>query len=119
MMRSGDYVVPTFEGQPRLVKPPMLHWVQTALFQLGGPNEMLADSRRTATFMSLLLVGWIGWRRFGVEGAAWAGGLLPDVSDRRSDRAESGRWTLCCRSTSWPFWPSTRAARSQELERAG
>ena len=73
MMRSGDYVVPTFEGEPRLVKPPMMHWVQTALFQLGGPNEMLARLPATAaTFMSLLLVGWIGWRRFGVEGAAWA-----------------------------------------------
>ncbi len=73
MMRSGDYVVPTFEGEPRLVKPPMLHWVQTALFQLGGPNELLARlPAAIATFMSLLLVGWIGWRRFGVEGAAWA-----------------------------------------------
>lgn len=73
MMRSGDYVVPTFEGEPRLVKPPMMHWVQTALFQLGGPNELLARLPAAgATLMSLLLVGWIGWRRFGVEGAAWA-----------------------------------------------
>ena len=73
MMRSGDYVVPTFEGEPRLVKPPLLHWVQGALFQFGGPNELLARlPAAAATFMSLLLVGWIGWRRFGVEGAAWA-----------------------------------------------
>ena len=73
MLRSGDYVVPTFEGEPRLVKPPLLHWVQTALFQLGGPNELLARlPAAVATLMSLLLVGWIGWRRFGVEGAAWA-----------------------------------------------
>ncbi len=73
MMRSGDYVVPTFEGEPRLVKPPLLHWVQTALFQFGGPNEFLARlPAAAATLMSLLLVGWIGWRRFGVEGAAWS-----------------------------------------------
>jgi len=73
MSRSGDYVVPTFEGQPRLVKPPMLHWIQSALFQLGGPNELLARlPAATATFMSVLLVAWIGWRRFGVEGAAWS-----------------------------------------------
>ena len=64
MMRSGDYVVPTFEGEPRLVKPPLLHWVQGALFQFGGPNELLARlPAAAATFMSLLLVGWIGWRR--------------------------------------------------------
>ena len=72
MMRSGDYVVPTFEGEPRLVKPPMLHWIQTALFELGGPNEMLARlPAASSTLVSLLLVAWIGWRRFGVEGSAW------------------------------------------------
>lgn len=73
MMRSGDYVVPTFEGEPRLVKPPLLNWVQASLFQSAGPSEMLARLPAAAsTFMSLLLVGWIGWRRFGVEGSAWA-----------------------------------------------
>ena len=29
MVRSGDLVVPHFEGQPRLVKPPLLHWIQS------------------------------------------------------------------------------------------
>jgi 4-amino-4-deoxy-L-arabinose transferase-like glycosyltransferase len=73
MMRSADYVVPTFEGEPRLVKPPLLHWVQASLFQLGGPNELLARlPAAVSTFMSLFLVAWIGWRRFGVEGSAWA-----------------------------------------------
>jgi 4-amino-4-deoxy-L-arabinose transferase len=77
MMRSGDYVVPTFEGEPRLVKPPMLHWVQVALFQLAGESEMAARLPAAAsTFVSLLLVGWIGWRRFGVEGAAWSAAVF-------------------------------------------
>lgn len=73
MMRSADYVVPTFEGEPRLVKPPLLHWVQSSLFQLAGPSELVARlPAAVSTFVSLLLVGWIGWRRFGVEGSAWA-----------------------------------------------
>jgi 4-amino-4-deoxy-L-arabinose transferase len=73
MMRSHDYVVPTFEGVPRLVKPPLLHWIQVALFDLAGPGELMARLPAAgATFVSLLLVGWIGWRRFGVEGAAWS-----------------------------------------------
>jgi 4-amino-4-deoxy-L-arabinose transferase-like glycosyltransferase len=72
MLRTGDYVVPTFEGEPRLVKPPLLHWVQSALFKLGRPNEMLARLPAAgSTLVSLLLVAWIGWRRFGVEGSAW------------------------------------------------
>jgi 4-amino-4-deoxy-L-arabinose transferase len=73
MMRSHDYIVPTFEGVPRLVKPPLLHWIQASLFRIAGPGEMLARLPAAgATFLSLLLVGWIGWRRFGVEGAAWS-----------------------------------------------
>src|SRR5512134_3842691 len=61
MMRSHDYIVPTFEGQPRLVKPPMLHWVQASLFRIAGPNELLARLPSAgATFLSLLLVAWIG-----------------------------------------------------------
>ena len=77
MMRSGDYVVPTFEGAPRLVKPPLLHWIQASLFVIAGPSEMLARLPAAgATFISLLLVGWIGWRRFGVEGAAWSAAVF-------------------------------------------
>ena len=77
MLRSGDYVVPTFEGEPRLVKPPLMHWIQTSLFQLGGANEMLARlPAASATFVSLILVAWIGWRRFGVEGSAWAAAVF-------------------------------------------
>lgn len=77
MMRSGDYVVPTFEGEPRLVKPPLLHWVQASMFRIAGPNEMLARlPSAAATFVSLLLVAWIGWRRFGVEGSAWSAAVF-------------------------------------------
>ena len=73
MMRSGDYVVPTFEGVPRLVKPPLLNWVQAALFQLAGQSAMAARLPAAgSTLVSLLLLGWIGWRRFGVEGSAWS-----------------------------------------------
>ena len=73
MVRSHDYVVPTFEGEPRLVKPPLLHWIQAALFRVVGPSELMARfPAAVSTFVSLLLVAWIGWRRFGVEGSAWS-----------------------------------------------
>lgn len=73
MMRSHDFVVPTFEGAPRLVKPPLLHWIQSSLFRVFGPNELVARlPAALSAFVSLLLVAWIGWRRFGDEGAAWA-----------------------------------------------
>src|SRR5262249_16793810 len=94
MTRAHDYVVPVFEGAPRLQKPPLLHWIQISLFRLAGPTELaarlpaavsalvtllLVPSIRWRPFahpvpalVRLLLVAWIGWRRFGDEGAAWS-----------------------------------------------
>ncbi|HUC43863.1 MAG TPA: glycosyltransferase family 39 protein [Candidatus Sulfotelmatobacter sp.] len=73
MMRSRDYVVPSFEGAPRLQKPPLLHWIQTALFRVAGPSELLARAPAAVSmFATVLLISWIGWRRFGDEGAAWS-----------------------------------------------
>lgn len=77
MVRSGDLVVPHFEGQPRLVKPPLLHWIQSTLFRLFGPSERLARlPSAAATLLSLLIVGWVALRRFGHEGALWAAAIL-------------------------------------------
>jgi len=73
MARSGDLVVPTFEGVPRLVKPPLLHWFQAALFRAFGVSEGTARiPAALATLGSVLLLGWVARRRFGDEGAAWA-----------------------------------------------
>ncbi|HEX6849971.1 MAG TPA: glycosyltransferase family 39 protein [Candidatus Polarisedimenticolaceae bacterium] len=73
MQRSGDLVVPTFEGRPRLVKPPLVHWIQAFLFWVAGPGEGVARLHAAiATLGSVLLVGWVARRRFGDEGGIWA-----------------------------------------------
>ncbi len=73
MMRSGDVVVPTFEGVPRLEKPPLLHWIHLWLFRWMGPTAFAARlPSAVATFVSLLLVAWIARRRFGEDGALWS-----------------------------------------------
>jgi 4-amino-4-deoxy-L-arabinose transferase-like glycosyltransferase len=72
MLRSADPVVPTFAGLPRLAKPPLLHWVQAALFRVLGPREIAARLPSiVATLALLLLMGWAMRRRYGDEGAAW------------------------------------------------
>ena len=77
MLRSGDPVVPTFEGQPRLVKPPLAHWLQTVLFRSFGIHPWLARvPAMLSTLGSLLLVAWVARRRFGNEGAAWAAAIF-------------------------------------------
>jgi 4-amino-4-deoxy-L-arabinose transferase-like glycosyltransferase len=72
MLRNGDLVVPSFEGRPRLVKPPLLHWMQAALFGAFGVREGLARLPSIgATLGSMLLLTWLARRRFGPEGAVW------------------------------------------------
>ena len=73
MLRTADPVVPTFEGQPRLTKPPLLHWTQAALFRVLGPEELAARLPSIVSTLGLLFMTvWILRRRFGDEGAAWA-----------------------------------------------
>ncbi len=73
MLRSGDLVVPTFEGEPRIVKPPLLHWIHGPLFRLFGTAEWVVRLPSTlATLLAIYLTGWITRRRFGEEGAVWA-----------------------------------------------
>ena len=77
MLRSGDPVVPTFEGMPRLVKPPLAHWLQSLLFRMFGIHPWLARlPAMLSTLGSLLLVAWVARRRFGNEGAAWAAAIF-------------------------------------------
>ena len=72
MARSGDLVVPTFEDAPRLVKPPLLHWIQVPLFRTFGANPWTARLPAVlATLASIAVAGWIAARRFGPEGALW------------------------------------------------
>jgi 4-amino-4-deoxy-L-arabinose transferase-like glycosyltransferase len=73
MLESGDPVVPTYEWEPRLVKPPLMHWVQATAFRWLGTAEWVARlPSLLATLGSMLILGWVVRRRFGEEGALWA-----------------------------------------------
>ena len=77
MLQSGDRVVPRFGGEPRLVKPPLIHWIQSSVFSVTGPREWAARLHAAvATLGSILLVGWIAFRRFGPEGRVWAAAIF-------------------------------------------
>ena len=77
MMRAGDPVLPTFEGAPRLVKPPLLHWIQCALFALFGVSTWAARlPAALATLGFVALAAWAVRGRFGAEGAFWAAAVV-------------------------------------------
>jgi len=80
MLRRGDPVVPIFEGRPRLVKPPLLHWIQMAAFSVAGANELTARlPSALAVLATVALAGWIARRRFGPEAAVWAVATLGTI----------------------------------------
>src|SRR6202034_1344530 len=60
MIQRGDYVVPWFNGDWRLDKPPLIYWCQIASYKIGGVNGFAArlPSALFTTGTALLLVRW-------------------------------------------------------------
>lgn len=74
MLDSGDWVVPTFNGELRVHKPPLVNWLQMAGFRLAGRNETGARlASAVATMVTCLLVWRIGCLSLGVDRGRWAG----------------------------------------------
>src|SRR6476660_126302 len=42
MIERGDYIVPRFNNQLRLDKPPLAYWAQVASYKLFGQNDFAA-----------------------------------------------------------------------------
>ena len=77
MVDSGDWVVPTFQGVPRLVKPPLIHWLQSSIFRLVGPSAWSARLHALlATLVTLTLTMQVARRRSGAGAGIWAGAVL-------------------------------------------
>jgi len=57
---GGDLLVPRFNGEPRLNKPPLFTWLQAAAFRTLGPGETAArlPSLLAAVATLLLVAGW-------------------------------------------------------------
>ena len=57
MRESGDWVVPTFNGELRSHKPVLLYWLQVAAYELFGINEFAARlPSALAAMVTVLLV---------------------------------------------------------------
>lgn len=83
MLESGNYLVPTADGEhPHLTKPPITYWALAASFAAFGLNEWAARLPSALAFVGTgLLVFGLG-RRFTPErpwlpSLAWALGLAP------------------------------------------
>ena len=73
MLERGDYVVPYFNNQFRLDKPPLTYWAQIASYKIFGENDFAArfPSAVATALTAIAIFAW-GSRIGGTKTAWWA-----------------------------------------------
>jgi len=87
MLKKGDYIVPTVEGEVYLNKPPLFNWLLAIIFKLtNNPSE--ASARSVSVFSAILCAILLSlfWKLVNLKGLWILPGLiflsLPDVLDK-------------------------------------
>jgi 4-amino-4-deoxy-L-arabinose transferase-like glycosyltransferase len=80
MIERGDYIVPRFNNQLRLDKPPLAYWAQAASYRILGENDFAArfPSAVAAAFTALSILAW--GARIGGEKVGWWAAIIFTLS---------------------------------------
>lgn len=80
MIERGNYIVPYFNNQLRLDKPPLTYWAQVASYKIFGENDFAArfPSAIAAALTAILLFVW--GRRMGGEKLGWWAAIIFTLS---------------------------------------
>jgi 4-amino-4-deoxy-L-arabinose transferase-like glycosyltransferase len=80
MIERGNYVVPYFNNQLRLDKPPLTYWAQVASYRIFGENDFAArfPSAIAAAITALSILGW--GRRMGGDTMGWWAAIIFTLS---------------------------------------
>lgn len=73
MLASGDWLTPTLQGLPYLDKPPLLYWLNGALYALGGSREETLRLLNLLLAMGEITLTWVLGRHLMGERAALLG----------------------------------------------
>ncbi|MGD0573031.1 MAG: glycosyltransferase family 39 protein [Sedimentisphaerales bacterium] len=77
MVESGNYLVPTFNGQIWFDKPILLYWLMSVPVRLLGPSEIACRFAGVmGTAVTLLLTFFIGKKLFDAKAGLWAEAIL-------------------------------------------
>ena len=77
MVESGNYLVPTFNGEVWFDKPILLYWLMSVPVRLLGPSEIACRLPAVlGTAVTLLLTFFIGKKLFGTKSGLWAEAIL-------------------------------------------
>jgi 4-amino-4-deoxy-L-arabinose transferase-like glycosyltransferase len=80
MIERSNYIVPYFNNQLRLDKPPLTYWAQVASYQVFGENDFAArfPSAIAATLTAILVFAW--GSRMGGERVGWWAAIIFTLS---------------------------------------
>jgi 4-amino-4-deoxy-L-arabinose transferase-like glycosyltransferase len=77
MVESGNYLVPTFNGEVWFDKPILLYWLMSIPVRLFGPSEIACRFAGViGTAITLLLTFFIGKKLFDTKAGLWAEAIL-------------------------------------------
>lgn len=75
MLRTGDYVIPRLNGEPYLVKPPLLYWAIAGVYAVAGVSEFTARVPTALCGVALIVSMYLLARNAAGERAARWGAL--------------------------------------------
>jgi 4-amino-4-deoxy-L-arabinose transferase-like glycosyltransferase len=80
MIQRADYVVPYFNNQLRLDKPPLAYWAQVASYRIFGESDFSArfPSAIAAALTTLVIFAWSC--RIGAAGLGWWAAIIFTLS---------------------------------------
>src|SRR6266481_3007897 len=80
MIERGAYIVPYFNNQLRLDKPPLTYWAQTVSYRVFGENDFAArlPSAIAAALTALVIFAW--GMRLGGEKLGWWAAIIFTLS---------------------------------------
>ncbi|MGC1320687.1 MAG: glycosyltransferase family 39 protein [Candidatus Udaeobacter sp.] len=80
MIERSNYIVPYFNNQLRLDKPPLTYWAQVASYHIFGENDFAArfPSAIAAALTALLIFVW--GHRLGAEKVGWWAAIIFTLS---------------------------------------
>lgn len=73
MVRTGDYVIPRLNGEPYLVKPPLLYWAIAGVYRAAGISEFTARTPTALAGVALVMsMYFLSRKQAGERAARWA-----------------------------------------------
>jgi 4-amino-4-deoxy-L-arabinose transferase-like glycosyltransferase len=76
MIQRGDYVVPYFNDQPRLDKPPLAYWAQVASYRVFGENDFAARFPSAVAAALIAVTIPVRGLRIGGERVGWRAAII-------------------------------------------